>query len=57
MPSDGEIAAAERYWCGATQAAKRPGLMKEDHGELKTKRVSTFGKFTPYPTNTLCNWT
>src|SRR6266576_3344640 len=33
MQTGGERAAPERYWCGAMQAAKRPGLAEGSQGE------------------------
>jgi hypothetical protein len=42
----GEKAALERYWCGAMQAAKRPGLAQGPHGE-DTKGRKTYGKIPP----------
>ena len=43
MQARSEIAAPERYGCGAMQAAKKPGLAEEPHGE-ETKERKTFGK-------------
>jgi hypothetical protein len=46
MHPGGEIAAPERYRCGTRQAAKRPGLAEEAHGE-STKWRKTDGKKPP----------
>jgi hypothetical protein len=42
----GEIAAPERYRCGARQAAKKPGLAQDAYGE-QTKEQKTYGKSCP----------
>jgi hypothetical protein len=38
MQPGGERAAPERYWCGAMQAAKMPGLAQGPHGEYTKVR-------------------
>lgn len=43
----GQRADPERYWCGAMQAANRPGLTERQYGEFIRSRFQPTGKRTP----------
>ena len=46
MQREGETAGPERYWCGARQAAKRPGLAQREHGESNRSGVQPTPDFS-----------
>jgi hypothetical protein len=53
----GEIAGLKRYWCGAMQAAKKPGLAQRSHGECKQSGVQPTGKGYPWHIIPCIQWT
>jgi hypothetical protein len=53
----GEIAGLKRYWCGAMQAAKKPGLAQRSHGECKQSGFQPTGKPYPWHIISCIQWT
>jgi len=53
----GEIAGLKRYWCGAMQAAKKPGLAQRSHGECKQSGFQPTGKGYPWHIISCIQWT